>query len=191
MLQAATADLTHEPGLVIGSEDATTCVIAVAECRNSGLVSAVHVDEGVSSAQTASHLLAGMSRPQIYLCGAYCDKESKGPKVASAILRHLHNGACLASRISAGYPGVPLVAPQPPTPQARLTATATVGSCCWIFHLCLWTAFCSASLSCRLTLQLVGEGFLTLPVARSKTRGCPAGVPRGGQYLQPRPSTGP
>jgi hypothetical protein len=104
--EMATAQTRGEPPLLIGSEDATTCVIAVAKCSETGWVCATHVDDGNLMKETVEALLGDMINPVIYLVGAYRDKKGTGVNVAASLLRELHSDkraidvklACLGSR---------------------------------------------------------------------------------------------
>ena len=105
--EIAMVQTNEEPPLLIGSEDATTCVIAVAECRETGWACSVHIDDGITlMRETVELLLSGMKKPVLYLVGGYCDKEGTGPEVGASLLHELHCNehvidvklACIGSR---------------------------------------------------------------------------------------------
>jgi len=81
------------PGLLIGSQDATTCLIAVIWCPASRYVWAAHVDQNLGQADIDSIIsaLKCMQQPQLYLCGAYCNAGNRGPATAAAFLQVLHS----------------------------------------------------------------------------------------------------
>ena len=104
--EMAMVQTNDEPPLLIGSEDATTCVIAVADCRETGWACSIHVDDNTLIRETVELLLSGMKKPVLYLVGAYCDKQGTGPEVGASLLRELHCNetaidvklACIGSR---------------------------------------------------------------------------------------------
>jgi len=83
------AEADHE--LLVGSEDATTCVVAVAECAVAGVLATAHFDEGTCTPGCAAQLLAGMVAPVLFLCGAYADGKGTGARVAAELLTSLHH----------------------------------------------------------------------------------------------------
>ncbi|KAG1663404.1 hypothetical protein FOA52_011682 [Chlamydomonas sp. UWO 241] len=92
--------------LFLGSEDATTCVIAVLLDREAGLAWAAHYDEGTCSDTGILEALQSMRAPHAYLVGAFVDSRGTSARVASALLATLHHSwrgcvvlqlACLGS----------------------------------------------------------------------------------------------
>eukprot|EP00951_Prasinocladus_malaysianus_P011843 scaffold87752_cov41-Prasinocladus_malaysianus.AAC.1 len=88
--ETATINTKEDDAIAIGSEDATTCVVAVAECSEEGLISCAHFDQGTVTELAVRRLLNGMPNANIYLCGAYSDAKGTGHKVASALVMNLH-----------------------------------------------------------------------------------------------------
>lgn len=68
----------------MGSQDATTCVIAIIGCPVTGVVWAAHTDHphlGDADVQQIEAALQQMQRPQLYLAGGYCDApKNSGPR---------------------------------------------------------------------------------------------------------------
>lgn len=81
------------PGLLIGSQDATTCLIAVIWCPEAQYVWAAHIDQNLGPADitSISNALKCMQQPQLYLCGGYCNAGNRGPATALAFLQVLHS----------------------------------------------------------------------------------------------------
>jgi hypothetical protein len=81
------------PGLLAGSQDATTCLIAIIWCPASQYVWAAHIDQNLGPADinSISSALNYMQQPQLYLCGAYCNENNRGPATAAAFLHVLHS----------------------------------------------------------------------------------------------------
>lgn len=67
---------------LVGSQDATTCVIAVLSCPETAVVWAAHLDYPALGQQDVAGIRAAlrhMQRPQLYLVGGYCDDAGRGP----------------------------------------------------------------------------------------------------------------
>ncbi|WIA12586.1 hypothetical protein OEZ85_006243 [Tetradesmus obliquus] len=79
---------------MIGSQDATTCMVAILSCPATQRVWCAHLDQellGQTDIVLLLHSLASMQQPQLYLAGAYCDAKGRGPKTAQAFLQLLHS----------------------------------------------------------------------------------------------------
>ncbi|KAF6253475.1 N-terminal asparagine amidohydrolase-domain-containing protein [Scenedesmus sp. NREL 46B-D3] len=92
--EEACVDSRQLPGLVIGSQDATTCMVAIISCPATQLVWCAHLDQQLLGKDDVTLLLdslSNMQQPQLYLAGAYCDTKSLGPATAQAFLQLLHS----------------------------------------------------------------------------------------------------
>lgn len=90
--EEAAVDAKQLP-LVIGSQDATTCLITLVYCPVEQLVWCAHVDGqdlGVQDVSSLTSLLPRMQQPQLYLVGAYCNHTGAGPAAAQAFLQLMH-----------------------------------------------------------------------------------------------------
>jgi len=76
--------------LLVGSEDATTCILVVAECSETGILATAHMDKRVTTPEAVAQLLHGMNSPQLYLCGGYCDDRGTGHRLVGLLLQYLH-----------------------------------------------------------------------------------------------------
>lgn len=68
--------------LLIGSQDATTCVIAILACPVTALVWAAHLDCSTLGQQDVRDLqlaLQQMQQPQLFMAGGYCTERGQGP----------------------------------------------------------------------------------------------------------------
>jgi hypothetical protein len=93
-------------GLLVGSQDATTCLIAVLACPATRIVWAAHIDEPPGDGDVAS-LIAALQqmgeRPQLCLAGAYCDAKAAGPSECVVDVRQaVVTQRCVATRVCAG-----------------------------------------------------------------------------------------
>lgn len=71
-----------QPNVCIGSQDATTCVVAMLACPSSRIVWVAHLDSvhfGDRDIAGVEHALKQMQQPQLYLVGGYCDAAGQGP----------------------------------------------------------------------------------------------------------------
>ncbi|GMH34072.1 hypothetical protein BSKO_01906 [Bryopsis sp. KO-2023] len=96
--ELARVDVSKDPDCVLSSAEATTCVIGVAICRETESAAVCHFDEG--SKISVQQWLEGMSKPTIYLVGAYDDERGTGPFIASEILTHLHASRTLMATLA-------------------------------------------------------------------------------------------
>jgi hypothetical protein len=65
----------------IGSQDATTCVVAMLACPSSRIVWVAHLDSahlGDRDISGIEHALEQMDQPKLYLVGGYCDAAGQG-----------------------------------------------------------------------------------------------------------------
>ena len=69
--ESARVALLDEPDIVLSSDSATTCVIAVAVCHHSGYASVAHFDEGVATKANFVQWLRDMTHPNVYLVGDF------------------------------------------------------------------------------------------------------------------------
>ena len=69
--ESARVALLDEPDIVLSSNSATTCVIAVAVCHHSGYASVAHFDEGVATRANFVQWLRDMTHPDVYLVGDF------------------------------------------------------------------------------------------------------------------------
>lgn len=79
--------------LYIGSEDATTCVIAVLRCPITKLTFAAHFDGGtLSDEDSVASAVSAMqcSTPELYLVGGYREDKGEGFKASCALLELFH-----------------------------------------------------------------------------------------------------
>jgi hypothetical protein len=66
----------------VGSQDATTCLVAIVACPSSRLVWAAHLDDlqlGSADVQRLADALQQMQQPELYLAGAYSEPAGRGP----------------------------------------------------------------------------------------------------------------
>lgn len=84
----------HLPGCLVGSQDATTCVIAILACPATGVVWVAHLDSqiGEKDATYISSALAQMQQPQLFLVGGYCDARGAGPSKYNNCWQHIGTG---------------------------------------------------------------------------------------------------
>ncbi len=97
VLQAeyALIDLAEERP-IIGSSDATTCVIAVFVCQDSQRAAIAHLDKPTSQRHVfLAQLLQGMVRPTCYLVGAYSEPMEFSARSVRSVLSFLHWGTSL------------------------------------------------------------------------------------------------
>lgn len=93
--EAAVARLDSAPwcnGLLIGSQDATTCLVVVLASQE--CVFAAHLDDVVLGAHDLALLaraLGTMQQPCLWLVGGYCDAHGLGPSLAAGLLQLLHS----------------------------------------------------------------------------------------------------
>lgn len=92
--EEASMDAKQLPGLIIGSQDATTCMVAILSCPVTQQVWCAHLDQDLLAQEDISllqHSLSIMQQPQLYLAGAYCDAKGRGPATAQSFLQLLHS----------------------------------------------------------------------------------------------------
>lgn len=68
--------------LLVGSQDATTCIVAVLACPITTVVWVAHLDDLELGCQDVAELesaLQQMQQPQLYLAGGYCEESGRGP----------------------------------------------------------------------------------------------------------------
>jgi hypothetical protein len=77
------------PGWLLGSQDATTCVIAILHCAHTRSAWAAHLD-GPLSPEDAGEIQSAVARmgprPQLLLAGGYADSRGTGPPLAQHLL---------------------------------------------------------------------------------------------------------
>jgi hypothetical protein len=78
--EVAIVDST-ELKLLIGSQDATTCVVAILACPVTAMVWAAHLDStlGHLDVQDLQSILQQMQQPQLFMVGGYCTEHGQGP----------------------------------------------------------------------------------------------------------------
>lgn len=92
--EAASVDASESPpGLLIGSQDATTCLVAVLWCPQRRCIWAAHIDQCLSSGDMTllEHSLQQMQQPTLYMAGGYCDHKNLGPSLAQNLLQQFHS----------------------------------------------------------------------------------------------------
>lgn len=91
--EAATVDASQLPGLLIGSQDATTCLVVILWCPLSSQAWAAHVDQCLSSGDMTllNDSLQRMQQPTLYISGGYCDQKNLGLSLAQNILQQFHS----------------------------------------------------------------------------------------------------
>lgn len=76
------AVLVANQGLVVGSQDATTCVVAIVGCPLTRLVWVAHLDDmqlGSADVQRLADALQQMRQPELYMAGGYSEPAGRGP----------------------------------------------------------------------------------------------------------------
>lgn len=88
--ELATVPVTIGSVAVLGSTDATTCLLAAAFDARSGLASVAHYDDGsILDPRNTANLVQGMERPSLYLAGAARCGGERGAATAAATLHAL------------------------------------------------------------------------------------------------------
>lgn len=138
--EAAVARLDRAPwcdGLLVGSQDATTCLVVVLAAHQQ-CVFAAHLDDaelGSNDLQLlASALDAMQQQPRLWLVGGYCDAGGLGPRLAAGLLRLLHDLAahvrvelCCVGAANTSADGSPLAC-------SLVVDTRTLTARPWLFH---------------------------------------------------------
>lgn len=96
-------------GWLLGSQDATTCAVAVLHCPATGTAWAAHMDTSPTAADEVAiaHALSHMQKPRLFLAGAYVSVKN----------HHSHsNGPLLAFALVHAACGPPASHPPPPLP---------------------------------------------------------------------------
>jgi hypothetical protein len=78
--------------LLVGSQDATTCIVAVLACPNTTVVWVAHLDDLALGCQDMLELkraLQQMQEPQLYLAGGYCEESGRGPSKFTTVTAQL------------------------------------------------------------------------------------------------------
>lgn len=114
--ELARVDTKEEKGVLLASDEATTCVIAVAHCQESSLASIAHFDDGTTTQSSIDRWLSGMHRPSIFLLGDYVSNSNGSESLSSKILRLLQQRKdlvvnlelCCVGRLNTKEDGFPL-----------------------------------------------------------------------------------
>jgi hypothetical protein len=78
----------------VGSQDATTCIIIILSCSETGNMFVAHMDTHELSLEDTQVLMAAiirMQNPKLYLAGGYCDQNGLGPMLSQSILSLFHS----------------------------------------------------------------------------------------------------
>lgn len=84
--ELARVDTNQDKGVLLASDEATTCIIAVAHCHESSLASIAHFDDGTTNQSSIDRWLDGMHRPSVFLLGDYLLNSNRRESLSSAIL---------------------------------------------------------------------------------------------------------
>eukprot|EP00210_Caulerpa_lentillifera_P002098 g2013.t1 len=98
--ELARVDTKAENGVLLASDEATTCVIAVAHCTKSCLVSIAHFDDRTTTPESINQWLTGMQEPSVFLMGDYLTGSARRRQSLSAfILWHINGCQDLTMKI--------------------------------------------------------------------------------------------
>lgn len=91
--ESAAVDASAVPGIKIGSQDATTCLVVLLWCPVTQYIWAAHVDQPLHSKDVAhvTTALQHMQQPQLYIAGGYCNAQALGPRISQHILQQFHS----------------------------------------------------------------------------------------------------
>lgn len=82
---------TGEDRVFAGSEDATTCVIAVLRCPTTKAVWAAHFDDAtIGDTKSIAAAVDQMAQPELYLVGGYDEPSGSGRRACQALLHAFH-----------------------------------------------------------------------------------------------------
>lgn len=94
VFQGEKASLSYDAAqqLIVGTEDATTCVILGLACPATRRVALAHLDDATCNSACVLPLLHGMRGPvRAFLTGGYTDAHGEGQRVCVAVLAALHS----------------------------------------------------------------------------------------------------
>lgn len=84
-------DCEPQDGVVVSSDQATTCLILVAHCISSQQVLAAHIDKfDTATGDDLQSCMSQMRSPKLYLVGSYEDSKDTGQEVLEGLLSFLH-----------------------------------------------------------------------------------------------------